>query len=198
MSHGARARLTSRKAATRPARLAGARIDPRRFGYEGNPDGSVRLVQNVPGMWLIEQCRSAWANEGLSCSYQGLIESARECAGFESYVDPFWEGFVYPEKMPEAVAAYCRETSQAEPHTPGEVSRAIFVGLAKCCAHALDELRGLTVMSLPTLIVVGGGAQNELLNELTAEAAGVDVHPGHVEASTIGNIMNQQLALQRS
>ncbi|MDO9579190.1 MAG: FGGY family carbohydrate kinase [Bacteroidales bacterium] len=173
-------------------------IDFRRFGYEGNPDGSLRLVHNVPGMWFIEQCREVWKKEGVPCSYQTIIDAARACTGFQSCIDPFWKGFVHSNNIPEAVGAYCRQAGQPEPQTMGEIAGAVFMGLAKCYARALDELRKLTERPLKTLVVVGGGSQNLLLNEWISRIAGVVVHPSYIEASIIGNIINQQLAVTKS
>ena len=179
-----------------PHTLPSAAIDPLRFGYEGNPDGSVRLVHNVPGMWLLDSCRAEWKRKGIERSYEELIEEARQCCGFASRINPHWTGFVYPESMLEAIGSYMRETAQPEPRSPGEFTRAILSGLAESYARALDELRALTRQKLGRLIVVGGGAQNKLLNELTASQANVVVSPGCIEATILGNVQNQVLALE--
>jgi len=179
-----------------PHTLPSAAIDPRRFGYEGNPDGSVRLVHNVPGMWLLDRCRTEWKGRGIERTYEELIEEARQCSGFASRIDPHWTGFLYPESMLEAIGSYMRETAQPEPRSPGEFTRAILSGLAESYARALDELRALTNRTLGCLIVVGGGAQNTLLNDLTASQANVVVSPGYIEATILGNVQNQVLALE--
>jgi rhamnulokinase len=179
-----------------PDALPSATIDPRRFGYEGNPDGSVRLVHNVPGMWLLERCRAEWKEMGVDCNYHELFEAARRSEDFTPRIDPHWQGFVYPENMLDAIRSYLFDTGQPVPRSPGEFTRAILSGLAESYARALDEIRALTNRELGRLIVVGGGAQNKLLNELTASRADVEVSPGHVEATIIGNVQNQVLALE--
>jgi rhamnulokinase len=179
-----------------PDTLSSAAIDPRRFGYEGNPDGSVRLVHNVPGMWLLERCRAEWKQMGVECSYDELFEAARQSVDFRRRIDPHWPGFVYPESMLDAIRSYFRETTQPEPQSRGEFTRAMLSGLAESYARALDELRALTNLELRRLVVVGGGAQNKLLNELTACQADVVVSPGCIEATLLGNVQNQVLALE--
>jgi rhamnulokinase len=178
-----------------PQPLPSGGIDPRRFGYEGNPDGSVRLVHNVPGMWLLEQCRAEWKRTGVECDYDYLIADARRCIDFTSRINPHWPGFVYPASMLDAIGAYMRETAQQEPRSPGEFTRAILSGLADSYARALDELRAITNKELGHLVVVGGGAQNALLNELTAQSAKVVVIPRCAEGAILGNTQNQQLAM---
>jgi len=179
-----------------PQTLASASIDPLRFGYEGNPDGSVRLVHNVPGMWLLERCRAEWKRGGIECTYAALIDEARRRTDYTGRIDPGWSGFTYPESLMDAIRAFMRETAQPEPRQPGEFTRAILSGLAESYAQALAELRALTNRKLGRLVVVGGGAQNELLNELTASRANVVVSPGCIEATILGNVQNQLLAIE--
>jgi sugar (pentulose or hexulose) kinase len=148
-------------------------------------------------MWLLERCRAEWKRGGVECAYEALIEEARRCIGFTGRLDPYWQGFAYPDNMLESIRTYMRETGQPEPRSPGEFTRAILLGLAEAYAWALEELRGLTNRKLGRLVVVGGGAQNELLNELTAYQANVVVSPGCVEATILGNVQNQWLAIRK-
>lgn len=177
--------------------LPAAHIDPRRFGYEGNPDGSVRLIHNVPGMWLLERCRTEWQRQGFDCAHSTLMDEAARCTDYAARIDPAWPGFRFPENMLDSIRAFMRETGQPEPRQPGEFTRAILLGLADSYAQALDELRALTNQQLARLVVVGGGAQNVLLNALTAKRARVSVSCGAVEAAILGNAQNQLLALRR-
>ena len=176
------------------APLSGVKIDSNRFGYEGNVDGSVRLISNVPGMYLIERCRDQWKKQGREISYEELLRSARGCGHFQSVVDPFWDGFINPKDMTEAIASYCRRNSQDAPETIGEYVRVICTSLALSYAKVIEQLRAFTGKKLETLVVLGGGSQNILLNDLTAERAKVKIRIGCVEASTIGNIMSQRAA----
>jgi len=169
-------------------------IDPRRFGYEGNPDGSLRLIHNVAGMYLLEQCRAVWKRQGLDISYDALIDGARK-SRFKTRIDPYSSDFFQPEDMTQAIASHCRQAGRSEPKTPVEFARSIFMGLAHSYAQAIDELRTMTDREIKTLVVIGGGARNTLLNEWTAEAANVTVRTGEAEATTLGNILSQQWAV---
>ncbi len=173
-------------------------IDPERFGYEGNPDGTVRLVCNIPGMWILEQCRAAWQAAGTPVTYPEIVRGARDEAGFESRIDPYHPLLEAPREMPAAIAAYCREAGQRVPQTPFQTARAIFLGLAATCAASLREIEQITGQRVGVLHVIGGGSRNELLNELIAEAAGVEVRAGQAEATALGNILNQRRALRAS
>jgi rhamnulokinase len=171
--------------------LPAGSVNPREFGYEGNVNGSIRLIQNVPGMYLLEQCRREWEGQ----SYDQIIEEARNCESFSTRINPFCPDFGNPPSMTEAINLYCRQTGQPVPQRPGEYARAIFQGLAEGYAKAIEKLRAMAGREYKTLIVVGGGSRNELLNELTAAAAKVAVVRGPVEASATGNIRCQEQAL---
>ena len=181
------------------AHLPAGTLDPTRFGYEANPDGSLRVISNLTGGWLIEQCRNVWAGEGVDCSYEALISSARASAGgakASAVLDTGWEGFMHPPDMPAAIAEHCRATDQPVPATPGEFAQVIFVSLAESYARAIAELRAKTGRPLRKLYMIGGMSRNEYLNELTAERAGVEVSAGPAEATAMGNIAVQVQAIQ--
>ena len=172
-------------------------IDPNRFGYEGNPDGTVRLITNIPGMWLLERCLDAWRKEGLSLSYDRLVEGAAEAGAFTGRIDPLDPAFESPADMPEAIRRHCARTGQQEPCTPFQTARAIFQGLAAAYAGALRELAAITRRRFQRLLVIGGGSRNRLLNGLIAGQTGLEVLQGEAEATAVGNILNQQQALRR-
>ena len=181
------------------AHLPAGTLDPTRFGYEANPDGSLRIISNLTGGWLIEQCRNVWAGEGVDCSYEALISAASQAAGSRrasAVLDTAWEGFMHPADMPEAIAECCRVTGQPVPTTPGEFAQVIFVSLAESYARGIAELRGRTGRPLRKLYMIGGMARNEYLNGLTAERAGVEVSVGPAEATAMGNIAVQIQAVQ--
>jgi rhamnulokinase len=177
-----------------PARLE--EIDPNRFGYEGNPDGTVRLIRNIPGMWLLERCLACWQEEGRVLGYDELVAGAAEAGTFASRIDPCDPSFEAPQDMPEAIRRHCAASGQREPMTPFETARAIFLGLAAAYADALRELAGITRRRFRSLLVIGGGSRNRLLNRLIAEHTGLEVIQGEAEATAVGNIRNQQKALQ--
>ena len=183
-----------------PEHLPAGSVDPTKFGYEANPDGSLRIVSNLTGGWLIDQCRSAWGAEGDDVTHQALIAAARGAAGTpkaSGILDTSWEGFTRPDNMPSAIAAYCRRTNQAVPRTPGQFAQVIFTSLAASYGEAIEDLRAKTGWALGNLYVMGGLSRNEYLNELTAKRAGVKVIVGATEATALGNIMVQRQALGR-
>ncbi len=179
------------------AHLPSGTLEPTRFGYEANPDGSLRIVRNLTGGWLIEQCRKDWQHRGVDCSYEALIAAARAAAGTRNasaVVDPDWEGFYNPPSMPGAIADRCRRTSQPAPTTPGELAQVIFASLADSYARSIELLRGRTGRALRHLYMIGGMSRNDYLNELTAERAGVKVIVGPAEATAMGNVAVQMAA----
>ena len=183
-----------------PKHLPAGSVDPTKFGYEANPDGSLRIVSNLTGGWLMDQCRAAWGAEGDDVTHEAMIAAARQAAGTgeaSAILDTACEDFMRPDNMPSAIATYCRQTNQAVPETPGQFAQVIFASLAKSYAEAIEDLRAKTGWALSNLYVMGGLSRNEYLNELTAQRAGVNVIAGAVEATALGNIMVQRQALGR-
>jgi rhamnulokinase len=179
-----------------PEPLFSDAIDPNRFGHEGNPDGTVRLITNIPGMWILERCMEAWQAQRQPLTYAGLAEGARQAGGFPSRIDPCDPAFEAPPDMTIAIGGYCTKTGQPAPRTPFETARAIFLGLANAYSDALQELSRITGRRFRRLQVIGGGSRNRFLNQLISEQSGLEVIPGEVEATAVGNILNQKRALQ--
>jgi rhamnulokinase len=172
-------------------------IDPLRYGYEGNTDGSVRLVANIPGMWILERCRAAWRGAGIPCDYESLLRGAR--ASRESgAVDPYDPGLAAPPNMAEAVCARLGLPGWSAPGAAPDAARAILRGLARAVAADLEVLARIAERPVERLVVISGGSRNELLNEMIAEAAGVVVERGWAEATVVGNVLNQRKALSRA
>jgi len=174
--------------------LPAGSLDPARFGYEANPDGSLRIVSNLSGGWLIEQCRKVWATRGVDCSYDTLIAAARSAAGIKgasAVLDTAWDGFMSPADMTAAIARHCDDTGQPVPRTPGEFAQVIFVSLAESYARGIAELREKTGRALGSLYMIGGMSRNGYLNDLTAARADVNVIVGPAEATAMGNIATQ-------
>lgn len=165
------------------------------FTNERGLGGSVRLLKNIAGLWMLEESRREWAHRGQSFSYPALVKLARGTRPFRSLVRPEAIRFGRPGDMPGKIAAYCRETDQPAPETPGEFTRCIFESLALSYWQTVEELVSLTGQPLHTLHVVGGGSRNALLNQWTANATGRQVIAGPVEATAIGNLLLQALAL---
>jgi rhamnulokinase len=165
------------------------------FTNEGGVCGTTRLLKNIAGLWLLQACRRGWAAAGHHDSYAELTAAAADDRhAFRSLIDPDCQGFLHPEDMAAAIAAYCRQTSQPEPSGPPAYARAIFESLAFKYRNVLDALEAITGTSFEEIRVVGGGARNRLLNQFVAEATGRPVVAGPAEATAIGNIVMQMLA----
>ncbi len=161
------------------------------FTNEGGVDGTIRFLKNICGMWLLERCREEW---GDSASYAELTTSALAAAPWRSFINPDAPCFANPSSMVQAIADYCSETAQPVPQTIGEISRCIFESLALRYRQVFNGLRQLAPFPLERLHIIGGGSQNALLNQFTANALGVPVVTGPVEATAMGNIMLQAKA----
>ncbi len=162
---------------------------------EGGVEGTYRLMQNVMGLWLVQQSRKIWADTGTRFSYDELIALARTAVPFRSMFDANDARFLEPGDMPARIRKYCRETGQPEPETVGQIGRAIFESLAFKYRQVLDKLIALTGRETDHIHIVGGGSQNPLLNQLTANAINRPVYAGPVEATALGNAMVQLIAL---
>ncbi len=165
------------------------------FTNEGGAGGTIRLLKNIAGLWLLQACRQRWAAEGRTLEYPELLAAAcDEGFAFRSLVDPDHHGFLNPVDMPAAIAAYCRRTGQPEPSTPAEFVRAILESLAFKYRMVLEALEDITGSHFDDLRIVGGGSRNRLLNQFTANATGRRVTAGPVEATALGNIAVQMVA----
>ncbi len=162
---------------------------------EGGFGGTTRLLKNIMGLWLLQESRRAWANAGDEHSYDELAALAARAEPFRALIDPDDPEFLPPGDMPARIRAYCERTDQPIPADVGAVARCIFESLALKYRYVLDQLRRLTGRSVATLHIVGGGAQNALLCQMTADATGCTVIAGPVEATALGNAMVQLIAL---
>jgi rhamnulokinase len=164
------------------------------FTTEVGVCGTTRLLKNIAGLWLLQECRRRWAAAGREYSYDELLTAAADPQhAFAALVDPDHPAFLHPDDMPSAIAAYCRDTGQAAPSTPPAYTRAILESLAFKYRVVLESLERLTDSSIEEIRVVGGGARNHLLNQFTAAATGRTVIAGPVEATALGNIAMQML-----
>lgn len=165
------------------------------FANEGGADGSFRLLKNITGLWLMQECRRYWANTGNAHSYEELTQMAAAAQPFGSLVLSGDARFLAPENMPARIQLFCQETGQPVPETKGAIVRCALESLAleyRRVAKSVDNLLGKWHA---TIHVIGGGSQNALLNQFTANATGRTVVAGPVEATAIGNLMVQAQAL---
>ena len=161
------------------------------FTNEGGVNGTVRLLKNITGMWLVEGCLRDWLQEGLTLDYAQIVEAARNARPFRCFIDPDHASFLHPASMTGAIAGYCASTGQATPQTPGDFSRAILESLALKYRLVLEQLESLTGTAINQIRVIGGGSDNNLLNEFTAHATGRRVIAGPKEATALGNLIVQ-------
>lgn len=157
--------------------------------------GSIRLLKNIIGMWLIQECRRTWEAEGETLGYETITRLAGEAPAFQSLIDPTDARFVPPGGMPQRIADYCRETGQPVPQTKAAIIRCALESLALLYRQTLIDIESMTGKRMDTLHIVGGGSRNQLLNQWTANALDRRVIAGPIEATAAGNILIQALAL---
>jgi rhamnulokinase len=169
------------------------------FTNEGAADGGIRLLKNITGLWIVQECKRHWDRTDRSYSYGELAELARASgpAGFSiDCNDPrFLKPGLIDDSMPDRILDYCREHGQVEPSGPGQIVRGVLEGLASLYASSIRELAEVSGRPVESLYIIGGGSRNTLLCELTAKAAGIPVFAGPVEATAIGNIMVQAICM---
>ena len=165
------------------------------FTNEIGYGGSVRLLKNIIGLWIVQECRRAWARAGHDYDYVTLMQLAAAAPPSAAWIAPDDPRFLAPGDMPETIAACCRETGQPAPATPGAIIRCVLESLALCYARELANLEKITGKKFTRLHIVGGGSRNDLLNPFTANALGITVFAGPVEATALGNVLVQALAL---
>ncbi len=158
---------------------------------EGGVFGTIRLLKNITGMWVVEECLKQWKREGVSYTYPEMVKLAEEAEPFRSFIDTDAPCFVAPANMPEAIADYCRQSGQPVPETHGQFVRMIFESLAMKYRKVLALLAKAGDCKIDVLHVIGGGSRNALLNGFIADAIALPVIAGPAEASAIGNIMMQ-------
>ncbi len=173
-------------------------ITPQTFAFgftnEGGVDGTTRLLKNITGMWLIQECRRVWASAGEELSYDALVSMAQAAPAFLAFIDPNDASFNAPDDMPAAIQAFCAASGQAIPKSKGEILRVAFESLALKYREVLDELQIVMGQPLDVIHIVGGGSQNRLLCQFTANACNRPVLAGPVEATAIGNALAQAIA----
>jgi rhamnulokinase len=167
-----------------------------RYNYtnEGGVGGTIRFLKNIMGLWLVQECRRQWVKEGHDHSYAELKEMAGRAKPFGAVIDPDHKPFLSPGDMPGKIERFCRDTKQRTPNTRGEFVRTCLEGLALTYRRTLEGLEDVLGRRIKRIHVVGGGSQNDLLNQMTADACEREVVAGPVEATAIGNILVQAMA----
>lgn len=168
------------------------------FTNEGGV-GGFRLLKNVMGLWLLQESRRTWRERGTDHSYPALVELATAARPFAAIVDPDDVAFLPPGDMPRRLAEFCARTGQEtlDPGDVGQVTRCILEGLALKYRWVVERLEYLVGRRVGVIHIIGGGAQNAVLNQFTADACGRPVIAGPIEATAIGNGIVQALACGR-
>jgi rhamnulokinase len=156
---------------------------------------SVRLLKNIAGLWIVQECRRHWAEREQELDYEVMTHLAGAATPFQSLINPADPRFLSPGDMPQKVADFCKETGQPVPRKPGDVIRCVLESLALFYRHTLRQIEQLTGRKIEKLYVVGGGTKNTLLNHFTANALQIPLVIGPSEATSIGNILVQAIAL---
>ncbi|MDE2127714.1 MAG: rhamnulokinase [Armatimonadetes bacterium] len=179
--------------------LEAPRISPEtlrsNFTNEAGVFGTTRLLKNIMGLWLLQQCRASWRRTGQEYSYSDLVAQATAAPAFGAVLEPDDSGFLAPTDMPGAIQEFCRRTGQPQPMSIGAISRCCFESLALRYRWTLERLEEFCGRRFTTIHIVGGGSQNELLCRMTASATNRRVAAGPVEATAIGNVLVQAIGL---
>jgi rhamnulokinase len=157
-------------------------------------DGSVRLLKNIMGLWLLQECRAAWQAEGQELSWPQIAALAGKAPALAAVLDPDDAPFLTPGEMPGKIRAFCERTGQKPPEGPGATARAVLESLAIKSRLVLEGLEQVTGREIRTINMIGGGIQNQLLCQMTADATGRRVLAGPVEATATGSVLTQAIA----
>jgi rhamnulokinase len=177
------------------APLINDQVREHNFTNEAGYGGTTRFLKNIIGLWILQESKRAWARQGHHLDYAEIERLAGEAEPFRSLINPNAPRFLKPDAMPEKIAAYCRETGQPIPETPGQYARCIYESLALRYRSTLDNMEQLIGRPISRLHIVGGGSKDSLLNQLAANATGRTVLAGPVEATACGNVLIQALTL---
>ena len=165
------------------------------FANEGTIQGGFRPLSNIMGMWLIQDCRRYWKEQGIDLSWNDIVEEAKKAEPFRTIINPDHGEFFAGGNMVPKIQEYCRQTGQPVPETVGQVARAIYESLALKYRWALERLQVIKGEHIGQLNIVGGGIQNKFLNQLVADSLDRPVVTGPIEGAAIGNLLAQAMAL---
>jgi sugar (pentulose or hexulose) kinase len=166
------------------------------FSNEGTVQGTFRLLKNIMGLWLVQECRRDWQKQGKFLSYDEIDAAAKASGGLRSIIDTDDQRFYAAGNMQKKIQQFCEETGQPVPQTVGETARTIYDSLALKYRFALETLEGYRGGRIDQLNIVGGGTKNKLMNQLAADATGRTVVAGPIESACVGNLLMQAVALR--
>jgi rhamnulokinase len=163
------------------------------FTNEGGVGGRIRFLQNITGLWIMQRLMAEWKERGEEQSF-GVILPAAEKAQISSIIPVADAAFMNPASMEKAICDYCAQSGQQVPQTKAEMVRCLLTSLATKYKEAIDGVKDILPEMPKRLHIIGGGSQNDLLNQFTADALGIPVWAGPVEATAMGNILVQAMA----
>ena len=166
------------------------------YTNEGGINRTVRLLVNIMGLWVYQECRRAWRKQGIEISYDEMDAMAEAAKPFQSFIDVDDETFYSPGNMPEKVVEFCKKTGQSAPADKGSIIRIVMESLALKYRSSVEGLEEIVGNRVPALHIVGGGCKNTILSQYTADVLNRPVTAGPIEATAIGNVMSQLIALK--
>ena len=173
-------------------------INEQTFKYQftngGGVANTIRLLKNIMGLWIVQECRRHWKSQGQDLSYSEITQMAENAKSFAAFIDPNDNSFFAPGSMPEKVNKYLKQNGQGRIDDKGQIVRVVLESLALNYRWVLEKLEAISGERIDVLHIVGGGIQNELLCQFTANAIGKKVITGPVEATASGNIIMQAIA----
>ena len=161
---------------------------------EAGVAGTNRLLKNIMGLWILESCRAIWEARGEAVDWESLVPRIDASPAMQARIEPDDARFFHPQNMVDEVRAALRETGQPAPEDPGALTRIILESLARRYAEVVRALEQVTDRAIRGVHVIGGGAQNDFLNQATADATGREVIAGPIEATALGNLLVQAIA----
>jgi rhamnulokinase len=164
------------------------------FTNEGGINGKIRFLRNTMGLWLLQRCQKDWDAASENFEYRELMEMARQAPPFQCWLDPDDSTFLNPPNMLGAIVDFCQRSNQSPPADKPQFVRPVLESLALKYRQIVQTPKEIRGQNLDVIHVVGGGSKNELLNQFTADATGLPVIVGPVEATSLGNIISQSVA----
>ncbi|HIS03537.1 MAG TPA: rhamnulokinase [Candidatus Pullichristensenella avicola] len=166
------------------------------YTNEGGIDGTIRLLKNIMGLWIVQECKREWDRRADAVSFSQIVEMAEKAEPFIAFLDVDDPCFLAPNDMPARIQAYCRRTGQRAPQSRGEIARVIYESLALKYRWAIERLENdMLKKRVNVLHIVGGGSKNEMLNQFTADAIERPVIAGPDEGTVIGNLLVQAMGV---
>lgn len=164
------------------------------YTNEGGVEGTTRFLKNIMGMWLIQECRRAWLEEK-NYTWDQMVQLAKSSEPFKYLINPDDSIFLNPGDMPKAIIGYCERTGQGTPASHAEIIRCVYDSLALKYRYTLEQILTVSEQPIERIHIIGGGANNKFLNQLTADATKLKVIAGPTEATATGNILVQAKAM---